>query len=139
MDKALLQAGVSYLTGCYVTDVLRDNDGRLAGIVMANRSGRQAVRAKVIVDATCQAAVARQAERRLPPVCAGTATFRRVVIGGPMRSGENLSAEKKDFTYESTANKGNQRLPVYEYTLHPRRCRTTASPALTARSTEPAT
>ena len=61
MDKALLQAGVQYLTGCYVTDVLRDNDGQLAGIVMANRSGRQAVRAKVIVDATCRAAVARLA------------------------------------------------------------------------------
>ena len=71
MDKALFQAGVQYLTGCYVTDVLRDNDGRLAGIVMANRSGRQAVRAKVIIDATCQAAVARQANAAFRPFVPG--------------------------------------------------------------------
>ena len=34
-----------------------------------------------------------------------------------MCSGENLSAEQKEFTYDSTANKTHQRLPVYEYTL----------------------
>ena len=69
MDKALLQAGVAYLTGCYATDVLRDTDGRLAGVVMANRSGRQAVRAKVIVDATRQAAVARLANAAFRRSC----------------------------------------------------------------------
>ncbi len=117
MDKALLQAGVSYLTGCYVTDVLRDTDGGLAGVVMANRSGRQAVRAKVIVDATRQATVARQANAAFHAFKAGPLACRRVVIGGKMRRGENLSVEQKDFAYDSTANKTNQRLPVYEYRL----------------------
>ncbi|MHC4432807.1 MAG: FAD-dependent oxidoreductase [Planctomycetota bacterium] len=50
LDEALLEAGVQFLYSCYATDVLRDGDGRPAGIVMANRSGRQAVRAKVIID-----------------------------------------------------------------------------------------
>ena len=117
MDRALLEAGVSYLTGCYVTDVLRDREGRLAGVVMASRSGRQAVRAKVIVDATCQAAVARLGRGGLSPVCAGPADLPRVVIGGTAHTGENLSVEKKSFTVDFVAQKTDHHLPVYEYTL----------------------
>ena len=71
MDQALLEAQVRYLTGCYVTDVLRDEEGRIAGVVTANRSGRQAIRAKVVVDATRQAVVARAGRGDVPPVCAG--------------------------------------------------------------------
>jgi len=55
LDEALLEASVQFLYSCYPTDVLRDSDGKLAGIVMANRSGRQAVKARVIIDATPRA------------------------------------------------------------------------------------
>ncbi|GAG15801.1 unnamed protein product, partial [marine sediment metagenome] len=51
LDEAALAAGVQFLFGCYATDVLTDAAGKPAGIVMANRSGRQAVLAKVIIDA----------------------------------------------------------------------------------------
>ena len=117
MDRALLEAGVPYLTGCYATDVLRDEDGRIAGVVMANRSGRQAVRAKVVVDATPRAAVARQAEAKFRPFVPGPQTFTRFVIGGAMRSGDKVSARKRDFTFRSVAKGRNLRLPAYEYTL----------------------
>ncbi len=118
MDKALLAARVRYLTGCFVTDVLRDEDGRIAGVVMANRSGRQAIRAKVIIDATRQAVVARQAKAEFRPFVPGQQTFTRVVVGGERQSGDNiLSAEKKGFTYDSVAKGTSYRLPVYEYTL----------------------
>jgi len=117
MDKALLAAGVSYLTGCYATDVLRDREGRLAGIVMANRSGRQAIRAKVIIDATREASVARLAGAAFRPFMAGPQTFHRVVIGGTMREGESVSAKKLPFTCDFTAQKTTRRLDVYEYTL----------------------
>jgi hypothetical protein len=46
MDRALLESSVRFLTGCYATDVLRNEHGRIAGVVMANRSGRQAIRAR---------------------------------------------------------------------------------------------
>ncbi|MBP7052232.1 MAG: FAD-dependent oxidoreductase [Phycisphaerae bacterium] len=82
MDDALLNAGVQFLYGCYATDLLRDRNGHVAGIVMANRSGRQAVRAKVVIDATPRAFVARMAGVRFDPVPPGTRTFTRVVIGG---------------------------------------------------------
>lgn len=109
MDKALLDSGVRYLTGCYVTDVLRNENGRIAGIVMVNRSGRQAVKAKVVVDATCRAVVARHAGASFRPFVPGPRTFTRIVVGGEMQNGSNLSAEKKDFTYNG--------LPVYRYVL----------------------
>ena len=117
MDKALLGAGVEYLTGCYMTDVLRDKDGQIAGVVMANRSGRQAIRAKVVVDATRRAQMARQAGAAFRPFVPGPQTFTRVVVGGEMRSGDDLCVEKREFTYNSIAQKTSYRLPVYEYTL----------------------
>jgi len=63
LDEALLEADIPFLFGCYVTDILCDADGGPAGIVMANRSGRQAVIAKVVIDATDRAAAARLAGR----------------------------------------------------------------------------
>jgi len=82
LDKTLLDAGVSYLTGSYVTEVLRGADGAPAGVVMANRSGRQAVRAKVLIDATDRAALARQAGAEATPFPAGEYAVTRVTIGG---------------------------------------------------------
>ena len=82
LENALLDAGVRFLFSCYPTDVLRDAGGRPAGIVMANRAGRQAVLAKTIIDATERATVARLAGARFRPYRAGTQTFRHVVVGG---------------------------------------------------------
>lgn len=80
LDAALLEAGIPFLYGCHVSDVLRAPDGAPAGIVMVNRAGRQAVPAKVIIDATPRAAVARLAGATVSPWPAGNHTFRRVVI-----------------------------------------------------------
>ena len=82
LEKALLDAGVEFLFSCYPTDVLRDASGAPAGIVMANRAGRQAVLAKTIIDATDRGTVARLAGARFRPYPAGLQTFRRVVVGG---------------------------------------------------------
>ena len=82
LDDALLEAGVQFLVACYVTDVLRDADGHPAGIVMANRAGRQAVAGKVIVDATDRAWVARMAGTKCRAWPRKSVALRRVVLGG---------------------------------------------------------
>ena len=92
LDEALLEAGVKFLYGCRVTDVLRDEKGEPCGIVMANRAGRQAVIARRIVDATGRATVARLAGAKFRPYPAGVHTFKRVVIGGKVHAGENMTA-----------------------------------------------
>ena len=92
LDDALLKAGVAFLYCCYPTHVLRDAEGNPCGLIMANRAGRQAVIAKVIVDATDRAIVARCAGAAFRPYAAGTHTFKRVVIGGAVRESDNLTA-----------------------------------------------
>ncbi len=81
LDKALLSAGVVFLTGSYATDVLTDGKGQVAGVVMANRSGRQAVRAKVVIDATDRASLARAAGAGTTPFPAGEYAVTRVTVG----------------------------------------------------------
>ncbi len=94
LDQSLLDAGVSFLYGCYPTELLRDADGELAGIVMANRAGRQAVRAKVIIDATDRAWVARMAGAQFAPYPAGPQEFKRIVVGGAERNDPGVASRR---------------------------------------------
>ncbi len=115
-DEALLEAGVQFLFGCYATDVLVDEAGNAAGIVMSNRSGRQAVKAKVVIDATHRAAVARMAGAALKDSPGGVRIFKRIVIAeqmeGDKASGRRLAVrvaprpgQKRDFgAFEHTLN-----------------------------------
>jgi flavin-dependent dehydrogenase len=94
LDEALFNAGVTFLYGCYPTELLRDGAGKPAGIVLADRSGRQAIRARVIIDATTRAVVAQMAGARFYPYLKSVQTFQRIVVGGPPREGENLKARQ---------------------------------------------
>ena len=94
LDAALLAAGVKFLYGCFATDVLVDGKGEVAGIVMANRAGRQAVLAKVVIDATERGSVARMAGAKFTPYPAGKHTFRQVVLGGTVMTGPGLTGRK---------------------------------------------
>ena len=58
--KMLDEAGVKLLLSTYVTDPIREGN-RVRGVFVENKSGRQAVRAKVVIDATGEADVARRA------------------------------------------------------------------------------
>lgn len=112
LDKALLEAGVQFLTGCYAVDVLFDTKGGApAGVVMVNRSGRQVIRAKVIIDATDQAAITRCTGAAFRPFTAGRRDFGYVVVGG--RPADGVSCRKLHVTYTS----GKKEYPVYEYSL----------------------
>jgi ribulose 1,5-bisphosphate synthetase/thiazole synthase len=91
LDEALLKAGVPFLTGAFATDILTDESGKLAGVVIASRSGRQAIRAKVVVDATERGMIARAAGARATPFPSGDYTFKRTLISGePPPKAENM-------------------------------------------------
>jgi flavin-dependent dehydrogenase len=113
LDQALLAAKVDWLTGTYATDVLRDEAGNLCGIVMANRTGRQAVLAKVIIDASDRAWLARTAGAQFAPYPAGPQTFRRTVVGGEPVSGPGVEGRKVGLSFSA----GQKTYDVYEYTL----------------------
>ena len=101
LDKALLDSGVGFLTSSYATDVLRDAGGNAAGIVMANRSGRQAVLAKVVIDATERGAVARMAGAKFQPYPAGPQLFTRVVIAGEPPVSKEVTVKALSGNYDS--------------------------------------
>ena len=108
LDKALLGAGVNFLTGSLATDVLRDASGQVAGIVMANRSGRQAVIAKVIVDATERGAVARLAGATFQAYPAGPQVFTRIIIAGEPPSSEGMTVRALPAEYEAPLTLGRK-------------------------------
>jgi hypothetical protein len=111
LDRALLDAGVAFLYGCLATDVLRDDQGRPAGIIIANRAGRQAVIAEVIIDATDRATVARLAGTAFRPYPKGPQVFRRVIVGGKPAS--TPDADVRPVKVEV----GDEGYPVHEVTL----------------------
>jgi hypothetical protein len=114
LDQALIKAGVPFLFWSYTTELLRDGDGKPAGVVISNRAGRQAVLAKVIIDATEQSAVARMAGAQFTAYPAGTQTFSRVVVGGPLREGPSVTARETTLTI---ADRKGDAFPVREYQL----------------------
>ena len=121
LDKALLAAGVTFLYNCAATDVLRDDQGQLCGIVMANRAGRQAVLAKVVIDATQRALVARLAGAKFRPFPQGVQTVKRVVIGGDVLKGPDVTARCIDPPFigrcPNQAKTRSGLFPIIEYSL----------------------
>lgn len=116
LDEALLKAGVGFLYNSFATELLRDADGQPAGIVMANRSGRQAVRARVIVDATPRAAVARMAGAAFAAYPAGEQTFLRHAIGGEVCQGDGLQGRVLPWSFP-TVKKDGRSASIIAYTL----------------------
>ncbi|HQL87232.1 MAG: hypothetical protein BWX73_00812 [Lentisphaerae bacterium ADurb.Bin082] len=93
LEEELLNAGVDFVYGSAATEILRDETGHLAGVVIANRAGRQAIRAKLVIDATtgpwfARLAGAETAATTAPSEC----DFKRIVIGGEMKSGAGITA-----------------------------------------------
>lgn len=108
LDRALLDGGVGFLTSSYATDVLRDADGNVAGIVMANRTGRQAVLAKVVIDATERGVVARMAGGRFRPYPEGPQSFTRIIIAGEAPSSNGMTVRALPGDYDSPITSGSR-------------------------------
>lgn len=78
--QTLEEAGVNFVFSSVVTDLLWDKEQKPAGIIMANRSGRQAVKSKVLIDASDQAWVGRMAGAKSYSWKGSTLNFQRTVI-----------------------------------------------------------
>ena len=121
LENALVAAKVEFLFGCYATELLVDRDGRPAGVVICNRAGRQAVVAKVIVDATEQATIARLAGARFVKRTPSPQTATWTVIAAEATEGHGLKVRELPWpvkVYDATG-KGptKQKALWFEYTL----------------------
>ncbi len=116
LDQALIKAKVPFLYWCYATELLRDAAGKPAGVIISTRSGRQAVLAKVIVDATERGNVARMAGTAFTEYPAGVQKFTRVVVGGAPREGKGLRV-RQSATPLKIIDKRGEVFPVHEYEI----------------------
>lgn len=99
LDDALLASNVKYLYNSTVSEVLRDKDGQISGVVIANRSGRQAILSKVIIDATDRAWTTRMTGAAFEPYPVGTNEFKFVQVGGPPKQGDGVTANPTGLAY----------------------------------------
>ena len=90
LDKALMDAGISFITGSCSSEILVDGNGKPSGVVIAKRNGRQCVKAKVIIDATERGVTARAAGAVATPFPPGKYTFSRVVVAGEAPKAEGM-------------------------------------------------
>ncbi|MBP5320764.1 MAG: FAD-dependent oxidoreductase [Kiritimatiellae bacterium] len=117
LDAALTDAEVPYLTGSFVTGTLTDKAGAIAGVVIANRNGRQAIRAKTVIDASEWASVARAHSPTLfqPLDLEGGCTFTRVVTcmtnGLPVLSRRYTVEERKPAQAQVSLSPDDLRVP----------------------------
>ena len=86
LEDELIDNNVQFLYSSYVTNAVVDAAGRPAGVVIANRSGRQAVRCKAIIDATHDAAVASICGAEKTAFKPGTQEFQYTVVGNGPKS-----------------------------------------------------
>lgn len=101
LDEALLTAGIPFLTGAHATEPLIDAEGKLSGVVIADRSGRQAIKAKVVIDATERGWLARAAGGQATPFPSGNYTFRRTVVAGQAPRAENVRVKELFGLYDA--------------------------------------
>ena len=86
LEKELIGNNIDFLYCSYVTDVIFGNDDRPAGVIISNRTGRQAVLCSSIVDCTRGAFVAKLAGAGFTSLHrGGNHDFRFITIGN--RSG----------------------------------------------------
>lgn len=108
LDQQLIKRGIPYLTGSTATDILLNDQKDPAGILMINRSGTQAVRARTVLDFRAYYGNDKK----------GPKTFSFIVVGGELQScpvsiqGMKIGVEFKN-PGSSPKNIG---YPVYHYT-----------------------
>lgn len=114
LEDELIDNNVQFLYSSYVTNVLTDAAGKPAGVVIANRSGRQAIRCKAIIDATHTASVAGLYGAERTPFTAGIQEFCFTVVGNtPKEAPEITGAEKLPLPVKV----GEKSYPVTRYTF----------------------
>ncbi len=86
LDQQLIENNVGYLYSSYVTDIITGENNQLAGVVISNRSGRQAILAKVVIDATPRAMVARMTPADFSVYPSGKQKFRYTVVGNKAKN-----------------------------------------------------
>jgi hypothetical protein len=114
LDQELISNHIGFIYSSYVTELVVNTEGQPSGVVIANRSGRQAIIAKTIIDATPRASVIRMSKAHFTDYPSGKHTFDFVVVGNDKKTGEGLSVVNSS----ATIKRGETLYPVTEYAFN---------------------
>jgi flavin-dependent dehydrogenase len=112
LENELIFRKVDFVYCSYVSNILVDDKGRLAGVCIANRSGQQVIRAKAVIDTTHHATVARMAGIPFHPFVPGEHKFRFAVVGNQEHSDPSISKARRIYPAFNVKNKSHH---VWEY------------------------
>ncbi len=115
LDESLLDSGIEFVFGSRVSDLILDDKARPAGVVIANRCGRQAVTGKHIIDASEHAVVARMAGAGFTAYPSGVHDFTRIVVGGEPVCGKGGITHR--FLERTVVDDQGTEHPVIEYSV----------------------
>ena len=112
LENQLIDHNVDFLYSSMVTEVLFEDPSTPNGVVIANRSGQQILRGKVILDATPGASVARLAGARFHEEKSGKPQpFQFITVGNTTDPTRNKR------TLPVSPEKGNAAMSANEYTF----------------------
>lgn len=114
LEDALIDNGVKFLYSSYATNVLVDAAGEAAGVVIANRSGREAIRCKAIIDATHEAVVAGFLNAERTPFQPGEQDFDFTVVGNSPKQAKEIIGIHP---WKKELQVGSAHYPVTRYTF----------------------
>ena len=87
LDNELIENDIDFLYSSYVTDIIVEKNNIPAGVVISNRNGRQAILAKIIIDATPRAMVTRMTNALFMNYPSGKQQFSLIVVGNDKKPG----------------------------------------------------
>ena len=112
LEKELIDHNIDFLYCSYISDVIFDEDDHPAGVVINNRTGRQAVLCRSLVDCTSGAFVARLAGARFTKLHeAGNHDFHLVTVGNNAATKNRVTVKRQ--TYGAFVRQ--RKYPVLEF------------------------
>lgn len=114
LEDELIDNEVQFLYSSFVTNALTDASGKVGGVVIANRSGRQAIRCKAVIDATQQASVAALFGAESQPFESGKHEFQYTVVGNTLQHAPEITEVTK---LEMPVRVKDKTYPVTRYTF----------------------
>jgi hypothetical protein len=119
LERALRKAGVPFMLSTAPGEVVRDEAGRLLGLTICNRSGRQLLRCRAVLDSTLRGELARIAGVPLTPPDPSFPLVRRVIGGDePRIDGEGSlmrGAWERDGEVFFVVNDETRRAPLWAW------------------------
>ena len=102
LDNELIEKNIPFLLCSYLSNVLFDTNGNIAAIAIANRSGEQVIKTKLIIDATPYGTALRKAGVALQPRSDISQQVEFTTVGGTATPGINHTVKKRSLSFAKT-------------------------------------